>query len=57
MSPELIGEVLAQNLTTRHCPGQLRLIYWRLSRLLNAADALREKAAPRLEEAAQAGLQ
>ena len=55
MSPELTGEVLAQNLITRHCSGQLRIIYWRLARLLEVADVLRAKAAPGLEAAEQAG--
>ena len=59
MTPELRGEVLAMNLTTRHCPGQLRVIYWRLARLLHAADALRARAAVQQPptEAPQAGVQ
>ena len=56
MSPELIGEVRAQNIITRSCPLRLERVYWRLVQLIEAADALREKATPKLEEAEQAGV-
>jgi len=54
MSPELFGEVMAQNIITRSCPMRIERLYWRLTRLVEAADVLRAKAAP-LEGAEQAG--